>query len=236
MYDQSAALYDLLYDFKDYEAEARHVRHLIQEHRRIDCRTLLDVACGTGRHLAHLRADYEVAGLDLDGGLLEVARQRLPEATFYQGDMRDFGLDRTFDAITCLFGAIAYVQTLEGLQAALLTFARHLQPGGVLVLEPFHPPEAITPGKLHSLYHDGPEIKIARFSRSTVEGNLMTATFHYLVGSDEGIETFSETHRLGLFTRAETLDALGQAGFVGVESPSIDAFKRGIIVGVRSPV
>jgi len=233
MYDKSAELYDLIYDFKDYEAESEHVHALIQAHGHIDCRALLDVACGTGHHLKFLRAHYDATGLDLDEGLLAVARDRLPDVTFHQGDMRSFDLHQTFDAITCLFGSIAYVQTVGGLQETLATFARHLNPGGVLILERFLTPDAVIPGKLSSLYRDGSEDKVARFSRSTVKGNLMIATFHYLVGSDDGIEQFTETHRLGLFTQAEICAALEKAGFAAVESPPVDVFQRGLYVGVR---
>ncbi len=48
MFDKSAELYDLFYDWKDYRAEAEKVRELVAA-RNPDARTLLDVACGTAR-------------------------------------------------------------------------------------------------------------------------------------------------------------------------------------------
>ncbi len=45
---------------------------------------VLDVACGTGFLTRHLRG--EVVGLDLSEAMLEIARQRVPGATFVQGD------------------------------------------------------------------------------------------------------------------------------------------------------
>lgn len=44
----------------------------------------LDVACGTGFLTRHLHGD--VVGLDQSGAMLEVARNRAPNATFVQGD------------------------------------------------------------------------------------------------------------------------------------------------------
>ena len=60
---------------------------LIRE-RNPSARTLLDVACGTGKHLEVLQHEFEVEGLDLDGDLLAIARERLgPAVPLYQGDM-----------------------------------------------------------------------------------------------------------------------------------------------------
>ncbi len=72
-YDKSARIYDLLYvgaGIKDYHAETAELDRLIKE----SCptaRTLLDVACGTGAHLAQLRDRYEVEGADLSPATVE---------------------------------------------------------------------------------------------------------------------------------------------------------------------
>ncbi len=127
MYDKSAELYDLFYDWKDYRAEAEKVRELVAT-RNPNARTVLDVACGTGSHLTHLRNWFAVEGLDLNPGLLEVATRRLPEVTLHEADMRDFDLGRTFDVVTCLFSSIGYVETTDGLSRAVEAMTRHLAP------------------------------------------------------------------------------------------------------------
>ena len=50
MFEKTAEFYDLFYDEKDYAGEAARVRELVAA-RYAGARTLLDVACGTGRHL-----------------------------------------------------------------------------------------------------------------------------------------------------------------------------------------
>src|SRR6476620_1453307 len=109
MFTKSARIYDALYAWKDYAVEAQRLRDIIQGRGLSDGATLLDVACGTGAHIAHLKQYYLVEGLDLDPVLLEVARERNPEIVFHQGDMAHFKLGRRFDVVTCLFSSIGYV-------------------------------------------------------------------------------------------------------------------------------
>jgi SAM-dependent methyltransferase len=112
MFTNSAHIYDAVYSFKDYEAESRRLRAVIEE-RSPGAATLLDVACGTGKHLEQLRAWYEVSGLDLDSQLLALARERLAVVELHEGDMTAFSLGRRFDVVTCLFSSIGYVGTVE---------------------------------------------------------------------------------------------------------------------------
>ena len=125
-------------------------------------RTLLDVACGTGKHLEYLRNDFDVEGVDLDEGLLAVARARLGSVPLHVGDMRTLDLDRRFDAVTCLFSAIGHVTSTSELDAAIASMAAHLEPGGVLLVEPWLEPDVWVEGRLHLLPVDEPELKIAR--------------------------------------------------------------------------
>src|SRR4051812_50111506 len=69
MFSNSATIYDAVYSFKDYVAESELLRALIEE-RSPGASTLLDVACGTGKHLEQLRRSYEGRGVDLDPELL----------------------------------------------------------------------------------------------------------------------------------------------------------------------
>ena len=133
MYTKSARLYDVMYAGKDYAAASRFVHNAIGAVRP-EAATLLDVACGTGRHLEHLRASYDVEGLDLSSDLLEMARARCPGVPLHQADMTSFSLPRRFDAVTCLFSAVAYLKTADRLTSAIERMASHLTDDGVLLV------------------------------------------------------------------------------------------------------
>jgi SAM-dependent methyltransferase len=234
MYRDSARYYDAIYSFKDYAAEAAAVSERIRE-RRPDAATLLDVACGTGAHLAHFAREYRVEGVDLSEEQLAIARSRLPGVELHQGDMTTFDLGTTFDAVTCMFSSIGYAgTTTDRLDAAIGRMAAHLAPGGVLVVEPWLLPDVFESGHLSTLFVDEPDIAIARMSISHKDGRRSWFDMEHLVGTTDGIESFTEHHELGLFTVDEHVAAFERAG-LAVEHDPEGPIGRGLYVGVASP-
>jgi SAM-dependent methyltransferase len=228
MFTKSAHIYDAVYSFKDYAAEAARIRALIEE-RSPGASTLLDVACGTGKHLEQLRAWYEVSGLDLDPQLLEIAKDRLGDVDLRQGDMTAFSLSQRFDVVTCLFSSIGYVGTVEHLDGAIAAMAAHLNPGGVLIVEPWLTPDVWVADRPHLLSVDEPDLKIARMTISGREGRLAIMNFEYLIGTTAGIETFSERHAAALFTDEEYRQAFAAAG-LAVEHDPDGLIGRGLYI------
>ena len=211
VFSRSARIYDAIYaSVRDYPREAAELDRLIQE-RRPGARTLLDVACGTGAHLEHLEG-YGVEGLDLDPEMLAVARERLPDVPFHEGDMAAFDLGERFDTVVCMFSSIGYVRTEERLSSAIASMARHLEPGGVLVVEPWLSPDVWMDRHVGAVFVDDPELKIARMNVAQREGTVSMFEFEYLVGTPDGIERFTERHELGLFTVEQYLQAFRTAG------------------------
>jgi len=216
MYAKSAVYYDAIYAAvgKDYAREAEVLHALIQRHKRSSGNALLDVACGTGNHIVHLKRHYAVEGLDLDPDMLAIARRKHPDVVFHQGDMVQFDLGRQFDAVVCLFSAIAYALTPERLTQAVRTMARHAKPGGVVIAEPFIDPDKWQDGHINADFVNLPDLKVARMNVSSREGNIAVLDFHFMVATPSGIEHFNERHDLALFTHDEYLTAFRRAGLV----------------------
>jgi len=98
--------------------------------------TILDAACGTGRHSEYLAAQgHRVIGVDSSPDMLAHARKRVPAADFRDGELDRLPLGgNEVDAIVCSL-ALTHVPRLEPVMAE---FARVLRPGGHLVVCNMH--------------------------------------------------------------------------------------------------
>jgi SAM-dependent methyltransferase len=207
---------------------------LIQAHKRSDGNALLDVGCGTGAHLSHLRQWYESEGLDVDRAMLIVAQERLRDVPLHLQDMIGFNLGARFDAIVCLFSSIGYAPNIRLLEQTLETFAKHLKPGGVAIIEPWVRPEQWRDGEVDARFADEPDLKVARMSVSRRDGNVSIFNFNFMVAGRDGVRTFSEAHRLMLFTDEEYRRAFQRARFELVYDAD-GLTGRGLYIGIRHP-
>lgn len=213
MYARSAQIYDRMYAFRDYGLHARSLLEVLAAERNRAGGTLLEVGCGTGRVLEQLTGRFDsLSGLDINEEMLGIARQRLPEADFVLGDMRDFQLSRQFDIILCLFGTVAFAKTVEDLHRAVRNMAGHLADGGVLVLEGYFTPETYWQDHVALNVLDEQDMKLAWMYRQEVEGTLGITRVHHLVGTPAGVEHFVDTFEVGLFTVEQYEQALAAAG------------------------
>jgi SAM-dependent methyltransferase len=226
-------LYDVVYSYKDYASESARVAEIARGVNP-EATTLLDVACGTGRHLEHLRDYFEVTGLDADGAMLEIAKERLPGVTLVEGDMTSFDLGRTFDVVTCLFSSIGFAHTIETLASAMQSLARHVAGNGVLLVEPWITPDDWVPNRPHALASGGGQLAVTRMAYSGLRGRISTVEMQYLVGTPDGIEHLTEHTELGLFTRDEMRSSLEATGLSAAYDPE-GLIGRGLWLATRTP-
>ena len=229
-----ATYYDDLYVKPDqYREESMQVCRFFEDHRNSDGNRLLDVACGTGGHLAYLRERYQVSGLDLSEDMLAVARRKFPDIPFHQADMIDFSLGMRFDAIICMYGSIGFVRTRPNLKRAVGTMVKHLVPGGILVIVPWSTRGAfgetiVVDAVKHPLVKLARMENVKRKSPTTAE-----VTLHHLVGRDGQVTYHTQTAEVGLFSRDEYASSIQQAGADVVETYEGPAIKLGAFVGRR---
>jgi len=139
-----AELYDLFYADKEYDSEAAFVHYCLERFGVKGHATLLELACGTGRHAFALeRFGYQVTATDYSADMLAVARDKANESrssvSFSLQDMSNLKVEGgPFDAAICLFDSIGYVGTNERLSNVFKGVRSHLKPNGLFVFEFWH--------------------------------------------------------------------------------------------------
>jgi SAM-dependent methyltransferase len=238
MYDSDIAeIWDAVYRGRgrNYLAEAEGVAELVRQ-RQPAASTLLDVACGTGAHLSHFSTMFEhVEGVELSEAMIAAGQAEWPDLKLHQGDMRTFDLGRRFDAVTCLFSSIGHAADTDELDSTVSRFAAHLNPGGVIVIEPWWFPDTFIDGYVTGdTVHDGGRV-ISRVSHSTREGDASRMRAHFLVADvEKGIRHLTEDFLITLFTREEYERAISRAG-CAAEFVEGGPGGRGFFVGHHRP-
>jgi ubiquinone/menaquinone biosynthesis C-methylase UbiE len=231
LYEESAFYYDIIYGYKNYEKESEKLHRIIERFKKSRQNFLLDVACGTGDHIAYLKKHYKVRGLDNNPRMLRQARKKHPDVGFHVGDMTRFNLRTRFDVVTCLFSAIGHVKTKTRLRQAVRNMAHHLNPGGLLIVEPWLTPDKIEVGRIIANFVDKPRLKIARMGIGERRGNLFVQDLHHLIASAAGVKYFVEHLELGLFTHQQYLDAFRDSKLHVIYDPK-GLTGRGLYLGV----
>lgn len=213
MFSESADYYDLIYlPVKDYAAESARVAALLRLHRP-GCRTMLDVACGTGEHARWLAAEgFAVDGVDINPTFVRRAREKHPAGQFFEADMRDFLLPQRYDAVVCLFSSIGYAGTIDGVESALRRFRAHLEPGGIVLVEPWFPPGILDPSRVAVTEGVSGELHVRRECHVEVDGAMSRLLFDYEITDGHERRRVHERHELGIFSIDEMTDAFRRAG------------------------
>lgn len=228
----SAHIYDDLYQkSRDYKSQAEQINEWIQE-RNKDATSLLDVACGTGLHLSYLSSNYEVAGIDLNPEMVEIAKHRNKNINIHSGDMRDFNIGESFDVIMCLFSSITYAGNVKGLNRTLKNFVKHSNPNGICIIEPFVTPKLWYDGGLGCKVAESKNKIVVMVDRAGRSERIIHREIVYVIAKPNSMEQIHEEYTFPLFTHKEYESAFRSAGY-SVEFNNIGFNKdRGMYFGV----
>jgi len=133
-YDQYAQFYDKDDSSTDNIAKAKLLGNIIQRLNPA-AKSILEIACGTGNILGLLSKNYEVTGLDLSPKMLDIARFKLPNVRFIEGDMSKFELGFKYDAILCIFDSINHLVDFAQWESTFDRVKAHLSDGGVFIVD-----------------------------------------------------------------------------------------------------
>lgn len=235
MYKELAKFYDLIYSWKDYDGEASRINELIKKYKISDGNKLLDVGCGTGKHLEYFKDEFYCIGTDINREMLEVAKEKVNDVIFIQADMIDMDLEKKFDIILCLFSSIGYVKTYPNLTKTINNFANHLKKGGLIIIEPWFTKSTYWVGYPGMTTYDGEDIKIARLNTTKLENELSVMEMHYLIAErNQDIKYFVDRHELGLFEIDKFLQIMTEAGLKAEYLKDGLMKDRGLYIGIKS--
>jgi SAM-dependent methyltransferase len=214
---------------------------------------VLEVGSGTGRVLLPVaRAGVEIVGVDSSPEMLAVCRRRLAEepedvrarVRLVQGDMRDLDLGETFPRITTPFRPFQHMLAVDDQLAALATFHRHLDAGGLLVLDLFNPAlEVLVNAPIGEETSHEPELtlldgrrvvrchKMLRIDRA--EQVTYSELVHHITHPDGRTERLVQPISMRYLFRYEVEHLLARAGFT-VEALH-GSFDRSPFTGKDSP-
>lgn len=162
------AYYDLLYKDKDYEAEVDYVDQLLQR-VGMTGNHLLELGSGSGKHGAlFAQRGYRIHGIERSEDLIRLS-QPVEGFSCEQGDIRDFNLGKTFDAVLALFHVMSYQVENRDVEAVFKQVERHLKPGGIFVCDIWYSPAVLK---------QGPEVRLKRVTGNGLDISRIAEPFN----------------------------------------------------------
>lgn len=213
LYKKFAKYYDLIYEKMDLEKESEFIKWAVEQHKTSNGNRLLDMACGTGRHSSMLKDSFEILGMDINPEMLNLARKKVPDVTFIEGNMKNFILKGEFDVIICMFSAMNYNHTMKEFKKTIKNFYDHLHKGGVLIFDMGINQENWVEGMVSVDTVVRENLKLARICQSHLEDGIFNAEFVFLIKKGDRLDFDIDQHELGVFSIEEVLDSLKSTGF-----------------------
>ena len=133
---------------------------------------ILEIGCGTGRHTQRLVAQgNSVVGLDVSDGMLEKAREKLPETKFIHGDFMCQSIEKNS------FNKIIMSLVLEHISDLEIFFQKVnsiLKEDGEILISEIHPKRSEQGALAHFKTPSGEEIYLSSITHS--EDKILEAT------------------------------------------------------------
>jgi SAM-dependent methyltransferase len=215
LYSDLAWLWPVISPAEDYIPEVEQFVRRIQQHSGRPVHTLLDLGCGGGHNDRWFKLHYQVAGVDLSPGMLDLARQLNPECTYLAGDMRTLRIGQTFDAVV-IADSISYMLSEADLRQAFMTAFEHLNPGGVFLTYAEENREQFVQNATSTTTHAHGNLEVTLIENlydPNPSDTTIEVTYVYLIRQAGELRVELDRHTLGLFSLRTWEILLRETGF-----------------------
>lgn len=178
------------------------------QEKKIQPKTSLDIGCGTGILCEILHSSGICAsGMDLSGGMIEIARQGNPEISYEVANMITFRPEKQFDLVTCTGDALNHIGDLADVATILENVYAYTSPGGYFVFDILNENEVSDSEPFEMDYDDHTRVWFQMTRPGEKKVNLKIRVY------EDGELAFEENIRETVHDPAVICDLLQQAGF-----------------------
>jgi SAM-dependent methyltransferase len=177
---------------------------------------VVDLGCGSGLWARELvDAGYKVLGIDISEAMIELSRNRVPEAEFRVGSLFEVEIPRC-QAITAVSEVLNYLFDAGSEERGLGCFFRRvhgaLVPGGVFVFDVLGPGQ-VPPGTRARGFRVGEDWTVLAEREEDIERGTMERRIVSFRKVGEHYRRDAEVHRVRLYDPSGLSAELEQAGF-----------------------
>lgn len=165
-----AKYYNLLYGDKDYSAEVDYVIKQLKKFAPT-AKNLLEFGSGTGAHgILFQKAGYTVLGLERSEDMVTEARLRGFECQVT--DIRNFELNKKYDAVISLFHVVSYLTNNVALINTFRNANKHLKEQGIFLFDVWYTPAVYEQKALPRIKKmQNKELAVTRFAEPKIDIN-----------------------------------------------------------------
>lgn len=224
------------------ERTQRDVNGILEILRLSPPATILDLACGQGRHANRLsELGFQVVGLDLSIPLLIQAQTDAAQLTFrahwVRADMRRIPFRQAFDVAINMWSSFGYLEDEEDDVEVIRELRRSLKPGGLLLMEISLRDNVV---RRFSKERTNESMK-ARLHSEERRLNLLTGREDTTVRINRGEEVISLVSSIRLYTLTELANILWRSGMIleasygGLDASELTIDSRRPVIVARKP-
>ena len=215
-----AKYYNLLYKDKNYKKEYEYIDSLIKKFCKLECKSVLDIGCGTGKHLKNFKdSGYNISGVDLSESMISEAKKYLSqEKELLCSSASDFNFGKKYDVIISLFHVISYQTENEEIEKIFNNVNKHLNNGGLFIFDFWYGPAVLTdPPVVRIKRLEDKDVKVTRLTEPImdVNKNIVDVNFEVMIENKDTniIERVNEIHKMRYFFLPELELYINKAGF-----------------------